>query len=165
MWPYGILEAAKDMIDTDHTQMNFSKITDRVYIGTNFCCDMHFAPELLERGVTYDLSLEEDRVDTPIGGAAYLWLPIKDGQAPTEQQFAMGVSFIDAAVRTGRRVYVHCKNGHGRAPTMVAAYFIKTGMTVDGAIVLIAVHRPEMHINDTQLVALRAYAGSITQTA
>lgn len=149
------------MLETDHPHMNFSKIMDRIYIGTNFCCDTHFAPELLERGVTYDLSLEEDRVDTPIGGAAYLWLPVKDGNAPSEQQFMMGVSFIDAAVHTGRRVYVHCKNGHGRAPTMVAAYLIKTGMPIDDAIKLIAAHRPEIHINDMQLTALRAYETSI----
>lgn len=148
----------------DHTHMNFSKITDRIYIGTNFCCDTHFAPELLERGVTYDLSLEEDRVDTPIGGAAYLWLPIKDGYAPNEQQFSVGISFIDLAVRTGRRVYVHCKNGHGRAPTMVAAYFIKMGMSVDDALALIATHRPEIHMNEIQIAALRAYGESIKAT-
>jgi protein-tyrosine phosphatase len=149
------------MLDPDHPHMNFSKITDRIYIGTNFCCEMHFAPELLERGVTYDLSLEEDRVDTPLGGAAYLWLPIKDGSAPNEQQFVMGVSFIDSAVRTGRRVYVHCKNGHGRAPTMVAAYFIKTGMSVDDALAFIADHRPEIHVNDVQRAALHTYETTI----
>lgn len=149
------------MPDHDHPHMNFSRITDRIYIGTNFCCDMHFAPELLERGVTYDLSLEEDRVDAPLGGAAYLWLPIKDGHAPTEQQFAMGTSFIDAAVRTGRRVYVHCKNGHGRAPTMVAAYFIKTGMSLDDALHLIEAKRPEVHVNDTQRASLLAYETAI----
>lgn len=149
------------MLNADHPQMNFSRITDRIYIGTNFCCDMHFAPELLERGVTYDLSLEEDRVDTPLGGAAYLWLPIKDEHAPTEQQFAMGVSFVEAAVQTGRRVYVHCKNGHGRAPTMVAAYFIKTGMSTEDALALIAEHRPEIHVNDVQRAALHTYETTI----
>lgn len=152
------------MLDGDHPQTNFSKITDRIYIGTNFCHDTHFASELFERGVTHDLSLEEDRVDTPIVGTTYLRLPIKDGHVPSEQQFIMGVSFIDTVVKTGRCVYVHCKNGHGRAPTMVAAYFIKTGMTVEDAVGLIVGHRPEIHLSDVQLAALCAYRESLMKT-
>lgn len=134
--------------------MDYSRITDQIYIGTNFCCETHFDPDLLKMGVTYDLSLEEERVDSPTGGAAYLWLPIKDMHAPTPQQFMMGVSFIRAAVDSGRKIFVHCKNGHGRAPTMVAAYLITTGMSADDAIALIQEKRPEVHLQDEQRDAL-----------
>jgi len=137
--------------------MEYSRITDQVYIGTNFCCGTHFDPELLKQGVTYDLSLEEERVDSPTGGAAYLWLPVKDMHAPTEQQFSMGIAFIGAAVKAGRKVYVHCKNGHGRAPTMVAGYFIVNGMTTDEALELIKRKRPEIHLQQEQLNALRQF--------
>jgi len=137
--------------------MEYSRITDQVYIGTNFCCGTHFDPELLKQGVTYDLSLEEERVDSPTGGSAYLWLPVKDMHAPTEQQFFMGIAFIDAAVKSGRKVYVHCKNGHGRAPTMVAGYFIVNGMTTDDAFEVIKRKRPEVHLQQEQLNALRQF--------
>ncbi len=137
--------------------MNYSQITDQIYVGTNFCCDMHFAPELLAKGVTYDLSLEEERVDSPIGGAAYLWLPIKDGYSPSEQQFAMGTAFIRAAIRSGHKVYVHCKNGHGRAPAMVAAYFVTEGKSVSEAVVLLQERRPEIHLSESQLAGLEAF--------
>ncbi|EKD24023.1 MAG: dual specificity protein phosphatase [uncultured bacterium] len=137
--------------------MNYSRITDQIYIGTNFCCGTHFDPELLKQGVVYDLSLEEGRVDSPVGAAAYLWLPIEDMHAPTEQQFFMGISFIDTAIKSGRKVYVHCKNGHGRAPTMVAGYFIANGSTTDEAIALIARKRPEIHLQSIQIDALRRF--------
>lgn len=137
--------------------MEYSRITDQIYIGTNFCCGTHFDPELLKQGVTYDLSLEEERVDSPTGGAAYLWLPIQDMHAPTEQQFLMGIAFINAAVQSGHKVYVHCKNGHGRAPTMVAGYLISNGMTTDEAIALIMRKRPEAHLQAEQRDALRQF--------
>lgn len=138
-----------------HVHMNYSRITDQVYIGTNFCCGTHFDPELLKQGVVYDLSLEENRVDSPVGAAAYLWLPIADMHAPTEQQFFMGISFIDTAVKSAHKVYVHCKNGHGRAPTMVAGYLIAHGATTDAAVALITRKRPEIHLQQEQLDALR----------
>lgn len=143
--------------------MDYSQITDQIYIGTNFCCQSHFDPALLEMGVTYDLSLEEERVDSPTGGAAYLWLPVPDMQSPTPLQFAMGVSFIRAAIQSGRKIYVHCKNGHGRSPTMVAAYLITTGLSVDDAVAFIASRRPEIHIEPAQLEGLRSYARSLHQ--
>lgn len=143
--------------------MEYSKITDQIYIGTNFCCETHFDPELLKMGVTYDLSLEEERVDSPTGGAAYLWLPVPDMHAPTPQQFAMGVSFIRTAVNAGRKIYVHCKNGHGRSPVMVAAYFVTTGMSADEAIDLIKEKRPEIHLQDEQLQALRQFEQTIRE--
>lgn len=147
-----------------HTAMEYSRITDQIYIGTNFCCATHFDADLLKMGVTYDLSLEEERVDSPKGGAAYLWLPIKDMHAPSEQQFAMGVSFIGAAVRSGRKVYVHCKNGHGRAPTMVAAYLISTGLSTDAAIALVKEKRPEIHLQQEQMDALHAFERAVHST-
>ncbi|AKM78366.1 MAG: hypothetical protein UY31_C0020G0009 [Candidatus Wolfebacteria bacterium GW2011_GWE1_48_7] len=137
--------------------MEYSQITDQIYIGTNFCCETHFDPELLKKGVTYDLSLEVERVDAPTGGAAYLWLPVPDMHAPTPQQFSMGVSFIKTAVQSGRKIYVHCKNGHGRSPVMVAAYLVTTGLSADDAVALIKQKRPEIHLQDVQMEGLRQF--------
>lgn len=145
-----------------HTSMEYSQITDQIYIGTNFCCESHFDPALLKMGVTYDLSLEEERVDSPTGGAAYLWLPVPDMQSPTPQQFAMGVAFIRAAVQSGRKIYVHCKNGHGRSPAMVAAYLVTTGLSSDDAIALIKAKRPEVHLQDAQMEGLRAFEQNLS---
>ena len=142
----------------NHNQMNYSRITRDIYIGTNFCCQLHFDKHLLKKGITVDISLEQTRVDAPFGVAWYLWLPTRDHTVPSRDKLTMGVHALQHALATGHKVYVHCKNGHGRAPTLVAAYFISIGMTAQEAIALIKTHRPEIHLEKTQKRALERFA-------
>lgn len=139
-----------------HVQANYNQITENIYIGTNFCCVDHFDSELLGKGITTDISLEEERIDSPFGIDAYLWLPVKDHSAPTLYQFNIGIKTMEEAIKNNQKVYVHCKHGHGRSPTLVAGYFIKSqGMTPEEAVELIKSKRPETHITEIQLEALR----------
>lgn len=134
---------------------NYSKVTQHIYLGSNMCCQTHFDQKLLKKGVTLDVSMEGERIDRPRGIAYYLWLPTRDHTAPTMRRLAMGVQAIREAVTANEKVYVHCKNGHGRGPTMVAAYLIKErGMTVDEAEAFIKKRRPEIHMEPTQLKRL-----------
>lgn len=138
----------------------FSEITPQVYIGTNQCCQSHFDERLLSMGVTVDISLEEDRIDASFGVESYLWLPTKDHTPSTQDQLKEGVTFLSQVLDLGKKVYVHCKNGHGRAPTLVAAYFISTGNSVDEAVTLLVKRRPEIHLWDVQKEALSQYFAS-----
>ena len=141
----------------DHVQFSYNKIDENIFLGTNFCCQIHFDENLLKKGVVSDLSLEGERVDSPYGISQYLWLPIKDHHAPTLHQFQHGVAFIEQTIAQNGKVYIHCKNGHGRAPTMTAAYYIKQGMSVEDAIHKIMLERSEIHINAEQRKALETY--------
>jgi len=87
----------------------------------------------------------------------FLWLPVKDHAAPTKAQLDVGVSFIRECVKNKQRVFVHCKFGHGRSPTLVAAYLKSTGLSVDEAIEKIKAARPEIHLEEGQRVALEEY--------
>ncbi len=138
----------------DHAVMDVSRITDQIYVGTNACCQMHYATLLVRRGITHDLSLEGERVDAPYGVDSYLWLPTPDHTAPTNMSFRLGLNYIDTAIRNGGKVFIHCTNGHGRAPTMAAAWFVKEGMGVDDAISILREGRPEIHIEPAQRRAL-----------
>ena len=51
----------------NHRLTEYSKITRFIYIGTNQCCLVHFKKTLLKEGIRADLSLEDIRVDAPIG--------------------------------------------------------------------------------------------------
>lgn len=144
-----------------HKVMDFSQITDDIFIGTNFCCTTHFDKRLLAKGVRADISLEDKRVDTPFGVGYFLWLPTKDKTAPTQTRLAMGADALNHLVSAGIKTYVHCKNGHGRAPTLVAAYFLLTGMGVEEAIEKIAQKRPEVHLEKPQIKALKDFKKSI----
>jgi len=142
-----------------HKHTEYSKINRYIYIGTNFCCKKHFDKNLLKRGISTDISLEEIKIDTPLGVKCYLWLPVKDHTPPTLYQFLVGVSCIDNAVKTKNKVYVHCKNGHGRAPTLVAAYLLTQGMSVEEALGFLKSKREGVHIRPAQLNALKKFKG------
>ncbi len=138
----------------------YSKITSYIYIGTNQCCQQHFRKSLVRKNIKADISLEEKRLDQPFGVKYYLWLPTKDHRAPTSKQLLIGANFIKQLVDRGIKVYVHCEHGHGRAPTLVAAYLIMKGKSAKEAIRLIKEKRPAVHPNKFQIMALENFQRS-----
>ena len=115
------------------------------------CCQMHFDKQLLKKGVRLDISLEGERIDRPYGIDYYLWLPTRDKTAPSIEKLRMGVHAMNVAIGAKEKVYAHCKNGHGRGPTMVAAYLIKhKNMSTKEAIAFLKKKRPEIHPETTQ---------------
>ena len=148
---------------TDHVHsvvpvFEYNYITDGIYIGTNQCCVTHFDEMLQKEGIRADISLEEDHVDMPFGVDFYTWIPIVNHTAPTQEQLEFGVTVLAKMVALGKKVYVHCKNGYGRAPTLVAAYLIREhGKSVDEALEIIKAKRPTIHIADVQREALHAF--------
>lgn len=130
--------------------LEYSYITDGIYIGTNQCCQVHFDEKLKQEGIEADISLEKERVDTPFGVQFYVWIPIKNHTAPTNEQLNFGVATLEKLVGMKKKIYIHCQNGHGRTPTMVAAYLIKQGKGVDEAIKFVKTKRPSMHLEDVQ---------------
>lgn len=144
--------------------LEYNYITDGIYIGTNQCCQTHFDEKLRNEGVEADMSLEEGRVDTPFGVQFYTWIPIKNHTAPTQEQLEFGVAALEKLVALKKKMYVHCQNGHGRAPTMVAAYLIKQGKSVAESIEFIKTKRPTIHLEDVQEGALVEFSRSTTNS-
>ncbi|PIR74783.1 MAG: hypothetical protein COU35_00710 [Candidatus Magasanikbacteria bacterium CG10_big_fil_rev_8_21_14_0_10_47_10] len=140
----------------DHKPLDYDYITDGIYVGTNFCCQAHSTP-LEQEVIEADISLEADRVDAPFGVQFYLWLPVEDHTAPSNEQLAVGVNMLETLVRLKKKVYVHCKNGHGRAPTLVAAYLIKQGKTPIEAVKFLRSKRTSIHLQDVQQAGLREF--------
>jgi protein tyrosine phosphatase len=150
-------------MNTEHPQiktLEYNYITDGMYIGTNQCCQTHFDEKLKNEGIEADMSLEDGRVDAPFGVEFYVWIPIVDHAAPTRAQLEFGVSVLEKLVHMKKKIYVHCQNGHGRAPTMVAAYLIKKGMGAGEAIEYIKDKRPSIHLEEAQTRALEEWSGN-----
>jgi protein-tyrosine phosphatase len=142
----------------DHVS-DYSRITDNIFIGSDLCnglsCPVH-GPEFEKLGILVEVNLSVEKKETPPDGIdIYAWIPVADKHAPTPEQFDMGTAIINEAVMHGKNVYVHFKNGHGRATTMVAAYFIRyQGKTVDEAVAMILHKRNEVHLEFEQREAL-----------
>lgn len=139
-----------------HVTFEYNKITDHIYLGTNQCCQMHFDTKLLNKGVKADISLEKEKVDAPYGVQYYLWLPVADKKAPTQKQLLLGAQAIDYFVTSDVKVYLHCRRGHGRSPTLAAAYFIFTGSKPNEAIQKVRKKR-SIHLTNTQIKALKSF--------
>lgn len=146
------------MNDNHHlNKLEHDYITDGIYIGTNQCCQTHFEEKLKREGINADISLEEDRVDTPFGVDFYIWIPVKDHTPPSEDQLKFGVASFEQLVLLRKKIYVHCRNGHGRTPTLVAAYLIRQGKTPKQALDLIKNKRTTIHLDEKQKQSLDKY--------
>lgn len=139
---------------------DYDQISDTVFIGSNMCCQFGFDKELLAKGVRADISLEKERIDTPVGVDYFLWLPTEDMHAPTQDALLMGVQALEFFAHGNIKVFIHCKNGHGRAPTLYCAFLMSTGMDLESAVAALKARRPSVHINDLQLKALETFQHS-----
>lgn len=143
----------------DIHQIDYSQITDHIFIGSDLCkglsCPIH-GPEFEKLGILVELNLSAEKKEIPPDGIdIYAWIPIGDKHAPTQEQLDLGTAIINEAVKNGKNVYVHCRNGHGRSPTMVAGYMIRyLGKRVDEAVAEILHHRNEVHLEFSQREAL-----------
>lgn len=140
-----------------HYKLDFNQITKYIYIGTNTCCQLHFDERLRALGINADISVEGERLDAPYGVWLYLWLPVKNTYAPTMNQFLTGVNAIHHVVKQKQKVFVHCEKGHSRAPTLVAAYLLTQGCTIEKAIALLKEKRPVIHLTKRQINALKNF--------
>ena len=91
-------------------------------------------------------------------GFVNLHIPVVDMTAPTPEQIAESLTFIDEQVAKGRRVVVHCLVGQGRTGTVLAAYLIRTGIPPERAIAELRIVCPHAVENAIQEEALARFA-------
>ncbi len=116
---------------------------------------------LIRRGITGVINLRQEYdYQAEVGGLAlrYLYLPTVDNTAPSQAHIRMGVQFLEEELAKGGKVYVHCWEGLGRSPTLVAAYLVKTGLTPDEAWKMIRRVRPFIRPTSAQQERLVEFA-------
>jgi protein-tyrosine phosphatase len=142
---------------TGRVPLRWSKITPQVYLGPQY--GSAGLAGLRRAGINASVSLRHEYDDAQYGLtlADYSYLPTVDNTAPTMEHLDEGVAFIKRMVEDGKIVYVHCGSGVGRSPTVVAAYLIGQGKTMEEAVEQIRQVRPFIRILPEQLERLREY--------
>lgn len=136
-------------------QANKSEITPQLYLGGQY---RHIGTYRLKRlGITGIINMRITPYHSPhrISFAKILHLPTTDQHAPTLTQLKKGVQFIQEEIKNGGKVYIHCRLGEGRGPTMTLAYLISTGMTYDDAFSLVKSIRPFINPTTVQIHRLK----------
>jgi ADP-ribosylglycohydrolase len=65
----------------------------------------------------------------------YIRKPIRDHHVPARREHMIDIqACLDHAVRTGQRVYVHCRAGIGRTGTVIGCFLVERGLAGDQAL-------------------------------
>ena len=138
--------------------MDFDQVTEHLYVGGRLePGDWYILAEL---GITVNVNLQAEAQDRFNGTSpeVYLWLPTPDWYGPGVEAIDIGARFIDQMIRLGRKVYVHCNAGVGRAPTIAAGYLIVSSLTLEDALRVIKEKRPKASPTSGQLQQLQDFA-------
>jgi protein tyrosine phosphatase (PTP) superfamily phosphohydrolase (DUF442 family) len=131
--------------------MNYSMITDNLYIGTTPKPDDYAS--LHNLGVSLVINMRvglPPRSDPHIPPMKSLWLPTIDSPfIPMPMRvFEKGVYAAFEVFEQGGSVFTHCSHGRHRGPAMGACILIAKGMDPEEAMSLIEQQRPvaDLHV-------------------
>lgn len=150
---------------TGRLSLRYSQVTPHLYLGAQYGQKGKLTLE--EAGITASISMREefDDAEHELQLAEYGYFPIEDNTAPTIENLDEGVAFIRRVIQGGGSIYVHCGSGVGRAPSMVAAYLIAEGDSVEDAVKKITHARPFIRILPVQMDRLREYEAHVRVTS
>jgi hypothetical protein len=114
-------------------RLSRSQISGQLLLGSQY--NRWGLKKLKAMGVTGIVNMRTTNTygDAAHQGINYLHLPTTDNTAPPLDDLIKGADFIDREIGKGGIVYVHCRQGLGRGPTIAMAYLIKTGLTYEQA--------------------------------
>jgi len=118
-------------------RLSRSRVTAHLFLGSQY--NLIGLKKLKDLGVTaiVNMRMHNTYDDAIHEGIKYLHLPTVDNTPPPLEVLIKGADFIDKEIKNSGIVYVHCRQGLGRGPTMAMAYLIKTGMTYNEAYALV----------------------------
>ncbi len=121
-----------------YPRLKRSQITADLFLGGQYSLGGLGKLKLL--GVTAIVNMREASVysEAHYEGFNYLHLPTVDNTPPKLEDLILGADFVDHEIRINKgKVYIHCRQGLGRGPSMAIAYLLKLGTTYEDAFALV----------------------------
>ena len=121
-------------------------------------------PAVVQAGISSLLDLRAEASPDPRAcgchGLRRLHLPVPDGQAPSQDQFAQGTAWVLSEVAAGRRVLIYCHAGSGRSVILACAVLLVMGYPLSQTLPLVARRRTVAQPTEAQVAALQRFATS-----
>ncbi len=64
-------------------------------------------------------------------GFIVYWLPVSDAYTPELDELDDALEWLNGHVQSGKRALVHCRFGVGRSGSIIAAYLLKRGFSLE----------------------------------
>lgn len=131
-----------------------SQITAQLFLGGQY--SLVGLQKLKDMGITAIVNMRETSLYTaPIEGFKYLHLPTVDNTPPAIKDLNRGAIFVDEEIKNNGKVYIHCRQGLGRGPSMAIAYLLKLGTTYEDAFALVKSVRSFIKPRPEQIIRLK----------
>lgn len=132
-----------------------SQITANLFLGSQY--NLVGLRKMKALGITAIINMRMHSVysKAQYEGFHYLHLPTPDNTPPPLEVLQQGADFADQEIKNGGKVYIHCRQGLGRGPTMCTAYLLKTGLTLEDALAMIRRVRSFINPRPGQLERLK----------
>ena len=136
-----------------------SQISANLYLGGQY--NLKGLDKLKQMGITAIVSMREKSIyeEAHYEGFKFLQLPTADNTPPKMEDLIKGVDFIDSEISRNGKVYIHCRQGIGRGPSMAIAYLLKLGITFNDAFALVKRVRPFINPTPQQISRLQELEG------
>jgi dual specificity MAP kinase phosphatase len=113
--------------------MQRSQITANLFLGGQY--NLRGLQRLRDMGITAIINMRMHSIyaAAKYQGLQYLHLPTPDNTAPGMDDLIRGAEFAHSVIAGGGKIYIHCRQGLGRGPTMAIAYLLRMGATYEDA--------------------------------
>lgn len=132
-----------------------SQISANLFLGGQY--SLRGLRKLKEIQITAIVNMRETSIyhEAHHQGFKYLHLPTIDNTPPTLEDLMKGAEFIDEEIKNKGKVYIHCRQGLGRGPSMAIAYLLKLGTTYEDAFALVKSVRTFINPRPEQITRLK----------
>ncbi len=151
------------IIDHTYRELTGKPILERGEITSQLYLGGQYKLTGLDRLKTYGITAIVNMRTLPIPHQVVvnnfntLHLPTTDHTPPTIVHLNKGIAFIHAEINDGGKVYVHCRWGEGRGPSMIIAYLMSTGLFFDDAYKIVKAVRSFIALSNSQIKQLKKF--------
>jgi len=137
-----------------------SKIVDNIYIGPA-PDNEKILSKIKKMGIDCIVDLREkhevkdNAILKRVTRSCYYNVPVRDDYIPSEEELDRVIMIIDNLLKTNKKVYINCRLGRGRSPTILAAYMIsKLKIPLSYIYLLLLLKRPAIRPSREQFALL-----------